>query len=129
MPDDATMSPKEIDKFAETSIAEKKAFDYHDWLSANYRNHNGLGVTQSRLRELSDDFTVAGGKSVWCAAIDHQDDDLLCTRLIVEMPDDPAKRAHVLRVRDHFEAREDPSKDGGGKYITVLVNESKLKKH
>ncbi len=47
VPDDATMSPKEIDTASATAIADKKAFDYHDWLGANYRNHNGLGVTQS----------------------------------------------------------------------------------
>ncbi len=44
------------------------------------------------------------------------------------MPDDPGKRAAILHTRDRFESREDPTKDPGSKYITVLINETKMKK-
>lgn len=128
IPDDATMSGTEIDKASQDAIDSKKAFEAHEWLSVNSPNHNGLGVPQSRLRKLADDFVIDGCKSVYCSAIDHEGSDQLCTRLIVEMPTDPAKRSAILWTRDQFEGREERSKDTGGKYITVLINETKVRK-
>jgi hypothetical protein len=119
-PDDDKMSPAELDKRCADAIANNTAFESHEWLNPKYTNHHGLGYSQSEVRALADQFALAGAKKTYTAEIEKADGDELCTRLIVEMPDDPKKRANCLGVRDFFEGRED-SRDGGGKYINVMV--------
>jgi hypothetical protein len=124
VPDDVNMSASELDKFCEDAIAKTtETFEAHEWLVPKYPDHEGLGYSQSQLRKVVDDLQVAGAKKVWVASIEKGERGAeLCTRLIVEMPADPGKRGDCLYVRDRFESREEPSKDTGGKYITVMVH-------
>jgi hypothetical protein len=119
--DDAKMSPSELDKHCENLITTNKAFESHEWLNPKFPNHQGLGYSQSEVRRLADDFVKAGAKKTWVAEIeDGEEGDVLCTRMLVEMPDDPKKRGGCLYVRDLFEGRD--SKDTNGKYITVMIH-------
>jgi hypothetical protein len=123
VPDDAQMSPGELDKWCEVEINKKAAFEAHEWLDPKFTSHQGLGWSKSEVRELTDKFVVGGARKIWCAAIENgEQGDVLCTRLIVEMPDDPAKRGRCLDIRDFAEKREEPSKDGNGKFITVMIH-------
>ncbi len=125
VPDDEKMSPAEIDKFCDDAIADKSATEAHEWLHPNTPSHVGLGWSQSKMRELADRFVIRGAKKVWTSGVEKDNGDERCTRLIVELPQDPNKRNGCLSVRDNWEDRETGSTDSGQKYITVMIHENK----
>jgi len=123
VPDDVSMSAAELDKWCESQISSNAAFEAHEWLNPKNTQNQGLGWSQSEIRELADKFVIAGVKKTWCAAIEKgEEGDMLCTRLIVELPTDPAARQRCLDIRDFAEKREKDSKDNGGKYLTVMIH-------